>query len=91
MLVRKLLVSYPWRVDRSLLINSDFLYLNPIRYSQSQSCVVCFFHWGRLIGYFQGRHDDPVEIAQDEVRQQIRQGHRFLSFAGERSGVNVKW
>ena len=52
---------------------------------------ILFSHWGRLIGYFQGRHDDPAEIAQDEVRQQIREGHRFLSFAGERSGVNVKW
>jgi len=37
------------------------------------------------------RHDEPHEIAQDEVRMKIREGHRFLSFAGERSGVNVKW
>ncbi|KAF8811342.1 phospholipase D [Phlegmacium glaucopus] len=37
------------------------------------------------------RHDDPEEQAQDEIRHQIRQGHRFTSFAGERSGNTVKW
>ena len=34
---------------------------------------------------------DPEEITQDQVRHQIRQGHRFTSFAGERSGDSVKW
>ncbi|KAG6872615.1 hypothetical protein C0995_008273 [Termitomyces sp. Mi166 len=38
-----------------------------------------------------GRHDEPEEIAQDEVRAQIRAGHRFDSFAGERGGNDVKW
>jgi hypothetical protein len=44
-----------------------------------------------LLDAFQGRHDDPKEMAQDEARSRIREGHRFTSFAGERSGVNVKW
>ncbi|KAG5341907.1 hypothetical protein C0989_007067 [Termitomyces sp. Mn162] len=38
-----------------------------------------------------GRHDEPEEQAQDEVRAQIRASHRFDSFAGERGGNDVKW
>ncbi|KZV71453.1 phospholipase D [Peniophora sp. CONT] len=37
------------------------------------------------------RHDDPEEKAQDEVRAEINAGHRFQSFAGERSQNFVKW
>lgn len=37
------------------------------------------------------RHDDPEEQAQDALRAEIRAGHRFTSFAGERSGNNTKW
>ncbi|KAG6882296.1 hypothetical protein C0992_012186, partial [Termitomyces sp. T32_za158] len=37
------------------------------------------------------RHDEPEEIAQDKVREEIRAGHRFNSFAGERGGNDVKW
>ncbi|KAF9557909.1 phospholipase D/nuclease [Agrocybe pediades] len=37
------------------------------------------------------RHDDPEEIEQDRVRQEIREGHRFHSFAAERSGNCAKW
>ena len=43
------------------------------------------------MGYFQGRHDEPEEMAQDEMREKIREGHRFTSFAGQRYGANVKW
>ncbi|PPQ99833.1 hypothetical protein CVT24_009627 [Panaeolus cyanescens] len=37
------------------------------------------------------RHDDPEEQAQDALRAEIRAGHRFTSFAGERSGNTAKW
>ncbi|KAF9473130.1 phospholipase D/nuclease [Pholiota conissans] len=37
------------------------------------------------------RHDDPEEIAQDELRAEIRRGHRYESFAAERSGNSAKW
>ncbi|KAL1743202.1 hypothetical protein HDZ31DRAFT_83591 [Schizophyllum fasciatum] len=37
------------------------------------------------------RHDDPEEIEHDKIRQEIREGHRFESFAGERSNNFVKW
>ncbi|TEB25730.1 phospholipase D, partial [Coprinellus micaceus] len=37
------------------------------------------------------RHDEPHEKEQDEIRAQIRAGHRFTSFASERSGNTVKW
>ncbi|GLB42616.1 putative phospholipase d [Lyophyllum shimeji] len=37
------------------------------------------------------RHDEPEEIAQDQVRAEINASHRFESFAGERWGNNVKW
>ncbi|KAF8641650.1 hypothetical protein AX16_009876 [Volvariella volvacea WC 439] len=37
------------------------------------------------------RHDEPEEQAQDALRAEIRAGHRFTSFAGERSGNMVKW
>ncbi|KAG6848025.1 hypothetical protein H0H93_004105 [Arthromyces matolae] len=37
------------------------------------------------------RHDDPEEIAQDKIRAEINAGHRFNSFAGERSNNDVKW
>ncbi len=38
-----------------------------------------------------GRHDDPEEQAQDQLRADIRANHRFSSFAGERSANTVKW
>lgn len=37
------------------------------------------------------RHDQPEEIAEDELRAQINAGHRFKSFAGERTNNDVKW
>ncbi|CAA7264463.1 unnamed protein product [Cyclocybe aegerita] len=37
------------------------------------------------------RHDDPEEQAQDALRAEIRAGHRFTSFAAERSGNTAKW
>ncbi|KDR66935.1 hypothetical protein GALMADRAFT_258822 [Galerina marginata CBS 339.88] len=37
------------------------------------------------------RHDDPNEIAEDNLRAEIRKGHRFESFAAERSGHTAKW
>ncbi|KAF8962898.1 phospholipase D/nuclease [Flammula alnicola] len=37
------------------------------------------------------RHDDPEEKAQDELRAEIRKGHRFESFAAERTGNTAKW
>ncbi|TFL05257.1 phospholipase D/nuclease [Pterulicium gracile] len=37
------------------------------------------------------RHDEPHEIEQDRVREEIRQGHRFKSFAVERPNNFVKW
>ncbi|PPQ84945.1 hypothetical protein CVT25_004458 [Psilocybe cyanescens] len=37
------------------------------------------------------RHDDPDEQAQDALRAEIRAGHRFSSFAAERSGNTAKW
>ncbi|TFK38573.1 phospholipase D [Crucibulum laeve] len=37
------------------------------------------------------RHDEPHEIAQDELRAEIRSGHRFTSFASERANNSVKW
>jgi hypothetical protein len=38
-----------------------------------------------------GRHDDPEEKRQDEIRAEINAGHRFNSFATEREGNFVKW
>lgn len=38
-----------------------------------------------------GRHDDPNEKLDDEVRKEICESHRFQSFAGERSENFVKW
>ncbi|KAG6828047.1 hypothetical protein H0H92_009547 [Tricholoma furcatifolium] len=38
-----------------------------------------------------GRHDDPEEIEQDRIREEINQSHRFKSFAGERGNNDVKW
>ncbi|KAJ2931072.1 hypothetical protein H1R20_g6021, partial [Candolleomyces eurysporus] len=38
-----------------------------------------------------GRHDEPHEQAMDEQREEIRAGHRFRSFAPERSGNTAKW
>ncbi|KAF8622038.1 hypothetical protein AX15_007323 [Amanita polypyramis BW_CC] len=37
------------------------------------------------------RHDNPEEIANDEIRQQINNSHRFQSFATERHNNIVKW
>ncbi|KAJ7101469.1 phospholipase D [Mycena belliarum] len=37
------------------------------------------------------RHDDPEEKLQDEIRSEINAGHRFQSFAAERSENFVKW
>ncbi|KAJ7127892.1 hypothetical protein C8R44DRAFT_100509 [Mycena epipterygia] len=37
------------------------------------------------------RHDDPEEKRQDEIRAEINAGHRFDSFAAERSENFVKW
>lgn len=37
------------------------------------------------------RHDNPEEQAQDRIRAEIRAGHRFTSFAGERSNNSIKW
>jgi phospholipase D1/2 len=37
------------------------------------------------------RHDEPHEIEHDKVREEIREGHRFKSFATERSDNFVKW
>ncbi|KAJ6550871.1 phospholipase D [Mycena vulgaris] len=37
------------------------------------------------------RHDDPEEKRQDEIRAEINSGHRFDSFAAERSENFVKW
>ncbi|KIM60982.1 hypothetical protein SCLCIDRAFT_9519 [Scleroderma citrinum Foug A] len=38
-----------------------------------------------------GRHDTPQEKLNDEIRAQINAGHRFQSFAGERSENAIKW
>ncbi|KAJ6452893.1 hypothetical protein C8R47DRAFT_262895 [Mycena vitilis] len=37
------------------------------------------------------RHDDPEEKRQDEIRAEINAGHRFNSFATERTDNFVKW
>jgi phospholipase D1/2 len=37
------------------------------------------------------RHDQPYEIAEDNLRAEIRRGHRFESFAAERAGSTAKW
>ncbi|KAG1734909.1 uncharacterized protein EDB91DRAFT_1056622 [Suillus paluster] len=37
------------------------------------------------------RHDNPEEKLDDEIRTQINAGHRFNSFAGQRSENSVKW
>ncbi|EAU83580.1 phospholipase D [Coprinopsis cinerea okayama7 len=37
------------------------------------------------------RHDEPHEQAQDALRAEIRAGHRFTSFAPERSNNTCKW
>ncbi|KAF5376461.1 hypothetical protein D9615_008601 [Tricholomella constricta] len=37
------------------------------------------------------RHDEPDEIAQDELRAKINASHRFQSFAAERANNDVKW
>ncbi|TFK95611.1 phospholipase D/nuclease [Pterulicium gracile] len=37
------------------------------------------------------RHDEPHEIENDRVREDIMQGHRFRSFANERNDNTVKW
>lgn len=37
------------------------------------------------------RHDDPEEKAQDRVRTEINNSHRFKSFANQRQSNFVKW
>ncbi|KAF8900846.1 hypothetical protein CPB84DRAFT_1836517 [Gymnopilus junonius] len=37
------------------------------------------------------RHDEPHEIAEDNLRAEIRSGHRFQSFAAERFENTAKW
>ncbi|KAI0668061.1 phospholipase D/nuclease [Trametes maxima] len=37
------------------------------------------------------RHDDPEEKRADMIRAEINAGHRFHSFAGERSQNFIKW
>ncbi|KAF8758613.1 Phospholipase d [Rhizoctonia solani] len=46
-----------------------------------------------LRGFFNPnhRHDDPEEIEHDRIREEIRQSHRFQSFADIRDNNTVKW
>ncbi|KDN33847.1 hypothetical protein RSAG8_13066, partial [Rhizoctonia solani AG-8 WAC10335] len=37
------------------------------------------------------RHDDPEEKEHDRIREEIRQSHRFQSFADVRENNTVKW
>ncbi|CAE6455100.1 unnamed protein product [Rhizoctonia solani] len=37
------------------------------------------------------RHDDPKEQEHDRIREKIRKGHRFQSFADIRDNNTVKW
>ncbi|KAJ1303942.1 hypothetical protein OPQ81_008353 [Rhizoctonia solani] len=37
------------------------------------------------------RHDDPEEKEHDRIREEIRQSHRFTSFADIRENNTVKW
>lgn len=46
---------------------------------------------GQVLRMFIDRHDDEDEKQRDEVRQEIRNQHRFNSFAGERADNMVKW
>jgi phospholipase D1/2 len=46
---------------------------------------------GAADGARAGRHDDPEEKRQDEIRKEINAGHRFDSFAAQRSENYVKW
>lgn len=54
-------------------------------------------HLKHKIGKFQNlvnsnhRHDEAHEIATDEKRSKIADGHRFKSFAPERDGNRIKW
>ena len=41
--------------------------------------------------FWSGRHDDPIEKAQDQLRAEINASHRFNSFAAERTDCFVKW
>jgi len=38
-----------------------------------------------------GRHDDPEEKMNDQIREEINSSHRFNSFADQRSQNFVKW
>lgn len=54
-------------------------------------------HWKHQIGKMQNlvnsnhRHDEEHEQATDRKRTLIAEGHRFQSFAPERSGNRIKW
>ncbi|KAK4058234.1 hypothetical protein OIO90_000973 [Microbotryomycetes sp. JL221] len=37
------------------------------------------------------RHDEAHEQEQDRIREEIRQGHRFRSFADVKEGNDIKW
>lgn len=38
-----------------------------------------------------GRHDNPEEKLDDEIREQINDSHRFRSFADQRLDNAIKW
>uniref|UniRef100_D8Q6U4 Phospholipase n=1 Tax=Schizophyllum commune (strain H4-8 / FGSC 9210) TaxID=578458 RepID=D8Q6U4_SCHCM len=64
----------------------------PARRDKPESCVVfCHTCVAPQLRIGTGRHDDPEEIEHDKIRQEIRESHRFESFAGERFNNFVKW
>lgn len=54
--------------------------------TEEPSCSAC---WSNLHPI--GRHDNPEEKINDEIRAEINASHRFQSFAAERSDNFVKW
>lgn len=60
---------------------------------ESQSCDLSPRYISLVLrsSFHTGRHDDPEEKRQDEVRAEINSGHRFQSFAQERTQNTVKW
>ena len=76
-----------------IIIISDFAERTcPARRAEPESCVVfCHICVARQLRTGTGRHDDPEEIEHDKIRQEIRESHRFESFAGERFNNFVKW
>ena len=38
-----------------------------------------------------GRHDEPEEMMNDKIREEINNSHRFSSFADRRFENFVKW